>query len=165
MKFVGGNDIKTPLYIRNDNYLDNNYLIYKSITTSTEQRAELNVVESLQYIKDNQVGHEGLFGAVKPYFDFDFPYKTKTLQSKNEHDDILQCQKSVCEFLGCEATQLTTFTSNGKKLGKTAGGKTKIDWINSIHIIVNNKKVYQCGSDLKTEMNTFAWVKDKEPDF
>jgi len=157
MNFCEGNAFKTPLYNDNYNSLIRKYIIYSTRRSTAEQRLEKTAPEALQYIKDNRVGYEGLFGAVKPYFDFDFNYQTGEEQEANEVKDLVICRESVCGFLECEEHELTVFTANGR-----TGSK----WKNSVHIVVNNEQVYPCGADLKKDMKAYGeWVKDKEPDF
>ena len=152
---VEGNAITTPVYVGQDIILNKKYLIYSRLKTTTDQRVEVTASETLQYIKDSQVGYEGLFGAVKPYFDFDISYKTKKEQEANEYDDVSQCIEGVCGFLSCGENQISILGANGKKMSKTKSGNTKISWVNSIHIIVNNGAVYKDGKTLLSHIKTY----------
>ena len=72
--FNEGTAEKQPLYDGTDICLDNKYLIYSTVNTTTKQRKELCPLEVEEHIRKHKHGHEGLFGAVKPYFDIDIAY-------------------------------------------------------------------------------------------
>jgi hypothetical protein len=161
-----GNNPYALYSIQHNIPLNNKYNIYSRINSSNDEAVEMTASEVFNHIKKNKIGHEGLFGGVKPYFDFDFTYKTKAEQVKNECTDALACIYSVESFLKCMPTSLTFFCANGKKTSTSKSGKSKIEWVNSFHIIYKyNNMTYPCGADLKADMLKHKWKTGKEPDF
>ena len=134
------------------------YKVFKGLKTANDQCEFMSKEQVEKYLKvGNNVGYEGLFGAVKPYFDFDVLYTTRKEQRSNEFNDIRIALDSVCSFLKCDEKDCVIFTANGKK--------AKSKWINSIHIVVNNNATYSCGKDILANIRLFdGWDGRVKPD-
>ena len=90
------------------------YKVFKGLKTANDQCEFMSKEQVEKYLKvGNNVGYEGLFGAVKPYFDFDVLYTTRKEQRSNEFNDIRIALDSVCSFLKCDDNHQRTHRAGG----------------------------------------------------
>ena len=133
------------------------YSIYPKTRVKTEDCAVCSEEGVIHTIMTTGMGHEGIFGKCKPYFDFDFSYDTEEKQIEAEYSI---CQASINEvvgFCGVNAKDIHMLTANGYSANKRK-------WVNSIHIIVPNSTVYSCGKELLNSMRDYDMF-DIEPDY
>ena len=149
-------EVVPAVYNVKDNFLNKKNTIYREIKTTVTDKKHYDAYELIDYIKNNTTGYEGIFGQVKPYFDFDISYKTKREQKNNEYEDVKKAVDGVCEFLSCRQEDCIVLTANGKKSTRK--------WVNSIHIIVNNDILYKDGKALKTDIEAHQWDDKITPD-
>jgi hypothetical protein len=137
-----------------------NFAMYDKIKTSNQQHTVQTIDQIYNLVQNNDtpVGYEGLYGRVKPYFDFDFKYTSEAEQNANEYSDIKTVTDDVKAFLSVPVEYIKVLTANGFKRG---GG-----YVNFIHIIVHTHDDYESGKHLLDEIKAFPnWTKGKEPDF
>jgi hypothetical protein len=119
-----------------------------------------------KYIERNTItGHEGLFGAVKGYADFDISYDTMEEQEAKSVEDTENAIAGFKAVFGiADNSQIAVLTADGESSKKTKNGVVAV-WKNSIHIIANNGVVFDCGMTVKKVMQeaNYAWV--VEPDW
>ena len=134
--------------------LNNKYLIVGSIKSRSKSNYTLEELNA--YIKTKTTGYEAIYGQVKPYADFDITYDTKEEQVNNEYNDIKSAVDGMSKCFNCPKDDIVILTANGQKSNNK--------WINSIHLIVNNNKVFKCGHDLKSILNNYTWPDKIKPD-
>lgn len=117
--------------------------IYDTVKRTTKNYKEVPIIDVLNYVKEHKQGYEGLMGAVKPYFDFDFEYADEAAREADEDLALFECVKQVKELCG---DGLSVLTANGKKTGDK--------FVNSIHIIAHNAESFESGAAFKKFITT-----------
>jgi hypothetical protein len=109
--------------------------VYKKVRSSND--AGIDVPHIDEYIANNDTGYEGIFGAVRPYFDFDLKYDTLEEQQASADGLLDKVQKEIRRIY--PTGTLAVSTANGLKSDGS--------FVNSFHVVVSgDTPVYADGA-------------------